>query len=103
MVLFPVYVRDDAKDVKSFPSFEVMQAYLEPIDVENHEYEAWDAEGCILELAVRKPKSEWLKISQSGRTLSQGEFGEIKTNAVPYHQPESLLRGLGRKLGIVRE
>jgi len=102
MVLFPVYVRDDAKEVKSFPSFEVMQAYLEPIDVENHEYDAWDGEGRILELGVGEPKSEWLKISQSGRTLSQGEFAEVKTNAVLYHEPESLLRGLGRKLGLVR-
>jgi hypothetical protein len=102
MVPFPVYVRDDAKDVMSFASFEVMQAYLEPIDVENHEFKAWDAEGCLLELSVGEPKSEWLKISQSGRTLSQGEFAEIKSKAVPYREPEPPLKSLGRKFGIVR-
>lgn len=102
MIAFPIYVRDDAKDVMSFPSVEVMQGYLEPIDIENHEFEAWDAEGRVLELAVGKPKSQWLKVSQSDRTLLQGEFAEIRDRARPYHDPEPLLRSLGRKLGIIK-
>ena len=102
MIAFPIYVRDDAKDVMSFSSLRVMQGYLEPIDVENHEFEAWDAGGRVLELAVGKPRSEWLKISPSDRTISQSEFAEIKNKATPYHEPEPLLRSLGRKLGLVK-
>lgn len=102
MIAFPIYVCDDAKDVMSFSSLEVMQGYLEPIDVENHEFEAWDGEGRVLKLAVGKPKSEWLKISQSDRTLSQVEFAEIKDKARPYHDPEPLLRRLGRKFRILK-
>ena|SRR5204863_5092817 len=102
MISFPVYVRDDADDVTLFPTFETMQGYLEAIDVENGEYEAWDVAGHVLELGVGKPKLEWLKITQSGHTLSQEEFAEIKSKAVPYRNPEPLLRSIGRVLGIVR-
>lgn len=78
MIVFPVYVRDDAGDVIVFASIEMMQSYLEAIDVENGEYEAWDAAGYLLELGVGEARSEWLKITQSDRALNQDEFAEIK-------------------------
>ena len=81
MVVFPVYVRDDAKDVMSFDAYETMKSYLEPIDVENHEYEVWDVEGHVLELGVAKPKSEWLKLTRTDRKLSQSELTKIKGEA----------------------
>jgi len=102
MVSFPVYVSDDAHAVILFPSFEKMQGSMERIDVENNEYQAWDATGHVLELTVEISKSEWLKIAQSDRVLPQSEFAEIKAKAVPYRDPEPLLRNLGRALGIVR-
>jgi hypothetical protein len=79
-----------------------MQGYMEAVDVENHEYEAWDSAGHALELSVGKPKSEWLTIAQSNSALSQEEFADIKAKAVAYRDPEPLFRSLGRMLGIVR-
>jgi hypothetical protein len=79
MVVFPVYVRDDANDVMSFPSHEAMQAYLELIDVENDEYQAWDANGYALDLLVGSPKSEWLKLTRTDRKLSQSELTKIES------------------------
>lgn len=76
-MVFPIYVRDDATDVMSFPSREAMQAYLEPIDVENEEYQAWDANG----YALGRPKSEWLKLTRTDRKLSLSELTEIKGDA----------------------
>jgi hypothetical protein len=59
---FPVFVRTtDSGDIDRFDSFRTMQAYLEPIDVENGEYEAWDAVGMPLKLTVQK-SSDWLQI-----------------------------------------
>ena len=96
MISFPVYIRDDAGDITAYPSWDAMQRDLEAIDVENHEYEAWDGVGNALELSVGKPKSEWLKIKQSDRTLSRDEFAGIRGKAVPYREPEPLFRKLGR-------
>lgn len=102
MVSFPVYVRDDSGGLTLYTSFEQLQGYMEPVDVENNEFEAWDAAGNMLELRVGAPKAEWLKITPSGRTLPQVEFLAMKAKAIPYRAPEPLLRSLGRMLGIVR-
>lgn len=102
-VAFPVYVlAKDCGDVTVYPSLDKMQGYMEAVDVENEEYQAWDAAGHVLELGAGKPKAEWLKITQSDRTLSQDEFAEIRAKAVPYRDPEPLLRSLGRLFGLVR-
>ena len=102
-IAFPVYVvAKDCGEITVFSELAKMQWHFEPMDVENHEYEAWDADGHHLELTVGKPKSEWLKISQLDRTLSQGEFAELKAKALPYRDPEPLLRMIGRKLGLLR-
>jgi hypothetical protein len=102
MVSFPIYVRDDAGHVTLYPSLEKMQGYMEAIDVENGDYEAWDVAGSVLELGVGKPKSEWIKITQSDRTLSQDDFSKIRAKAVPYQDPEPLHRILGRWVGLVK-
>ena len=102
-ITFPVYVlAKDCGEITAFSDFQRMKWHFEPIDVENDEYEAWDSSGHILELSVGKPKSEWLKVAQSGRALSERSLAEIKSRAVPYKDPEPLLRGLGRLLGIVK-
>jgi len=46
IVAFPVYVRgrDDGHVIED-PTLAAMQHHLEAIDVENEEYEAWDAQG----------------------------------------------------------
>ena len=75
---------------------------MEAVDVEGAEYEAWDSNGRVLELSVCKPKSAWLGISGTERRLSPEELAEIKAKAVPYRDPEPLLRSLGRVLGIIR-
>jgi hypothetical protein len=52
-VLFPVYVfAEDCGEVTAYQSLEAMQGYMEAIDVENDEYEAWDATGRVLQVQV---------------------------------------------------
>jgi hypothetical protein len=46
-----------------------MQRQLEPIDVENKEYEAWDEEVRALELFVTESKSEWLGLRPTGTVV----------------------------------
>jgi len=59
---FPVFVRSkDRGDVKSYNAVEDMCRHLEEIDVENKEYDAWDAAGLPLDLSVQK-SSEWLRL-----------------------------------------
>ena len=59
---FPVFVRSkDSGDVISYQSVSDMQRAFEQIDVENKEYEAWDATGLPLKLSVQK-SIEWLRL-----------------------------------------
>ena len=63
---FPVFVKlKDCGDVRSFGSLDAMQNWMEPIDVENGEYEAWDRVGVPLRLAVRQAAA-WLIVEPSG-------------------------------------
>lgn len=51
-VRFPVFVRElDDNSVKRFDNTEALR-YLEAIDVENGEYEAWDDTGRVLRLSA---------------------------------------------------
>src|SRR3954468_17667172 len=62
---FPVFVLErDSGEIKRFGSREAMQRQLEPIDVENHEYQAWDSVGTPLELRVEEPL--WRAIERTG-------------------------------------
>ena len=61
-IQFPVFVRlKDCGDVVRHDSFAKMQSDLEQIDIENDEYEAWDAAGTQLKLSVQE-SDEWLRL-----------------------------------------
>jgi len=63
---FPVFVRlKDCGDVRRYNSVADMQRDFEQIDVENEEYDAWDARATPLKLSVQKP-SVWLRLESSG-------------------------------------
>jgi hypothetical protein len=59
---FPVFVKSkDSGDVNSYNSVKEMLRALEQIDVENEEYQAWDATGLPLKLSVQR-SNEWLRL-----------------------------------------
>src|SRR5438067_2387782 len=63
-VVFPIFILEkDSKDIARFDSIYQMQRQLEEIDIENHEYEAWDSAGASLSLQVQEPV--WLQITPS--------------------------------------
>lgn len=49
---------DNSGDLLIFSSIEQAQQYLEPIDVHNKEYIAYDSEGRLLKLNVTREKSD---------------------------------------------
>jgi len=58
----PVFVKlKDCGDVVRYDSVAKMQSDFERIDVENEEYEAWDAVGTRLKMSVQT-SSDWLRI-----------------------------------------
>jgi hypothetical protein len=54
----PPIILDNRGDLLIFGSANDAVAYVEPIDVENKEYVAYDSEGCLLSLSVR---GRWIK------------------------------------------
>jgi hypothetical protein len=67
-VTCPIFVRErDSSEVTQYSSAAVMQNHIEQIDVENNEYEAWDADGIRLVLSVRA-LPQWLRIEAAGGT-----------------------------------
>lgn len=66
-ISFPVFVRmKDCGDVKKYSSIAAMQNDVEKIDIENEEYEAWDADGVPLSLSVQQPV--WLGVEPQSST-----------------------------------
>ncbi len=62
----PILVRlKDCGEVRRYNSVRDMQNYFEQIDVEDEEYEAWDALGTPLQLSVQKG-AEWLRVEPRG-------------------------------------
>ena len=60
---FPIFLRTrDSGEVKAYSSVIDMELDLEEIDVENGEYEAWDAGGIPLALSVQREKI-WLRLA----------------------------------------
>ena len=55
----------DCGEVRRFKSVLDMQFHFEQVDVENVEYEAWDAMATPLNLSVQKG-AEWLRVEPSG-------------------------------------
>jgi hypothetical protein len=98
---FPVFVHEkDDDSVMEFPTLTAMRGQLEAIDVENGEYEAWDALGRCLDLSVGKPKSEWLKIVLTEGRASEMEFDALKSRAEKWTEYEPLPKRLRRWLGV---
>jgi len=79
---FPVYVVEKISgDVDVYPSYEVMQSFLDMADVEKSGYEAYDWEGFVLRLGVDE-RSSRLQLSRTEKRLSVQDFWELKFNAV---------------------
>ena len=55
-----------------------MQKQFEKIDVENHEYEAWDANGGHLLLYVAKNEHEWLRVETARHDDRKGLTDAIR-------------------------
>ena len=67
-VRFPVFVREkDSGDVFKSGSMRELQQNVERIDIENSEYDAWDAEGRPLRLGVQEPV--WLTLESAGQPV----------------------------------
>jgi hypothetical protein len=108
---FPVFVHEkDDDSVMEFLTFTSMEADLDVFDVQNGEYEAWDARGRCLKLGVGKPMSEWpkiilrdghlewLTISLRGGQASQEDFTALKNRAEKRAEFEPLSKRLLRRL-----
>jgi hypothetical protein len=81
-VSFPVFVlAKDCGDVLQFSSRRAMHGYLEAIDVENGEYEAWDGNGNVLHLSVAESGSAWLNIVGDKGRISDQEFSALRDRA----------------------
>jgi hypothetical protein len=80
---FPVYLlMKDCGAIERYSSPEQLQHQLEAIDVENGEYDAWDAAGNVLELSVDSTsRKQWLKIRNKGPRIAAEEFAQIRAKA----------------------
>ncbi len=59
--VYPIYVRSvDDGDIQRYKDVFEMQSHLEKIDVENHEFQAWDYNGQPLQLSVQHPV--WINV-----------------------------------------
>jgi hypothetical protein len=62
----PILVRlKDCGEVRRYNSVRDMQNHFEQVDVENDEYEAWDALATPLQLSVQR-RAEWLLVEPKG-------------------------------------
>ena len=61
---YPLYLLSkDCAEVERYQSFEDLQGYLEPIDVENREFFCWDESGTLFSLKVKENEKNWLNIA----------------------------------------
>lgn len=94
-VQLPVFVSlKDCGDVVRYDSIAKMKNHLEQIDVENGEYEAWDALGARLNLSVQK-SDDWLRIVSLPKPQP-----EQLTNAI---MEFARLRGVDVDVALLRE
>ena len=56
-------------DVDAYGSYGVMQSFLEAIDVENSEYEAYDEEGFILQLGISEATILMANAGSDGKSV----------------------------------
>lgn len=91
---FPVFVlAKDSGEVAIYNTLESLEKELEPIDVENGEYEVWDAQGLRLKLSAQKPT--WLKIEEI-----QPDYDGLKTSVLNYAATSGLRIGEGESESI---
>jgi hypothetical protein len=85
-VRFPVYaLAKDCGEFTEYRSLEDMRAYLEAVDVEGNEYDAWDVDGFVAKLTTANSRREWLCLERSDVRMSDGQQqNEVKSKAVPY-------------------
>lgn len=107
---FPVFVlMRDCGEVKKYSSIYEMQGYLEAIDIENREYQAWDADGTTLELGTQKPvwirieegSSDWGSLTNALRAFGASKGVEVKKEPSSSAEVEALLESITRKKGQV--
>lgn len=94
---FPVFVRevhDPGGEVTLFRSHEDMEGYLEAIDVENEEFEAWDVNGERIRLEVVEERDHWLKIEGTGIADMNGLRSAVHKYAQTVGVPGSELEAL---------
>ncbi len=105
---FPIYLLlKDCGEIVKYDSVYSMQYDLEAIDIVNHEYQAWDAEGKSLELGTQKPV--WIRMEEGasdvgalarameGFAVSKGI--EVKNAPFSMGEIEALLGSVFRKKG----
>jgi hypothetical protein len=62
--VFPVFIYEkDCGEVSMWGTREAMLEYFEPIDIEEHEYLAWDSTGIPLNLSLRE-QPIWLSFEE---------------------------------------
>lgn len=66
---YPLYLLSkDCAEVERYPSFEDLQGYIEPIDVENREFFCWDDSETVFSLKVNENEKNWLDITSADPT-----------------------------------
>ncbi len=81
-LVFPIYIREiDDGSLMEFLTQRAIEQHLEGIDVENGEYEAWDATGACLKLSAGKTRRDWLRIVLAEGRADRNEFEAIKAAA----------------------
>ncbi len=105
-IRFPVYLREPMEQpvptVDAFASLEEMEGYLEAIDVENEEYEAWDADGNRLKLQVAEEGPHWLQVMPTGTADITGLCDAVHAHARTAGIPASDLKGLSPAAAVER-
>lgn len=95
---FPVFVRArDSGEIHTFASAVEMRGEFEKIDVENNEYEAWDADGRRLLLSVSAPDLEWLRMDATGNEPRAEELADAIRQFARARNVQVNLWGLSRR------
>ena len=68
---FPLYVCLDDGEVIRIEDSDKILYHLEAIDIENNEYQFWDATGCPLRLVITKDRVSGLRSAENKVTLPQ--------------------------------
>lgn len=94
---FPIFIRTrDSGGVDAFSSVAEMQRQLEKIDIENNEYEAWDASGRQLLLSVVRAGPEWLGVEALSVEPKPEELSDAISEFAHSHDLRVDLSGLSR-------